>query len=209
MTNALIVGCAEGVMDEVAAAKKLVIEATGKDFDKVYLVKLAGVEWPGTFDVWVTLHPEWMDDYEAQRKAKGYPGGYEIVAPLTSEVGMHGQKGNIHRRLTYRWPKMTGSASSGIFGAKVALEDGCDRIVLAGIGMLPTKHFTRGKEWLQRDSFMPGFEFAKPYLLGKVKSMGGYTKQVLGEPTLDWLKGDLSTDQLGANPVVTAGEVRD
>jgi hypothetical protein len=97
---------------------------------------------------------------------------------------MHGKKGNITRRVTYRWPGMTSSASSGIYGAKVALDDGFDRVVLAGIPMqADSNHFTRGKSWAQRDSFMPGFELAIPHMLGKVRSMSGLTRERLGAPT--------------------------
>jgi hypothetical protein len=129
-----------------------------------------------------------MDAYEVERHAKGLPNGYEIVSPPASEVGMHGGKGRIARRVSYRWPGMTSSASSGIYAAKVALDDGFERVVLAGIPMLPdANHFSRGKTWTQRDCFLPGLEKATPFLIGRVKSMSGYTMQVLGEPTPQWL----------------------
>ena len=180
--RALIVGCAANVWDEVKAARELC------DFDAVYCVKLAGVHWPAKFKVWATLHPEFMDKYESERKALGLPNGYEIVAPLPSEVGMHGKKGNIKRRVSYRWPGMNSSASSGIYAVKVAIEDGYSRIVLAGIPMTKESgHFTRGKEWNQRDCFLPGLLKSVPFMKDLVKSMGGYTKELLGAPTAEWL----------------------
>lgn len=181
--KALIIGCSEHVWKEVEQAQAMC------QFDKIYCVKLAGVDWPHHFDVWVTLHPEFMDDYEAQRKAKGYPGGYEIVAPLEGET-RHGKKGNISRRITYRWKGMTSSASSGIFAAKIALDDGHSRVVLAGIPMDTSKHFKRHNVWTERDCFLPGFMSIKHLLVGKVRSMSGLTKQYLGEPTPEWLQGD-------------------
>jgi hypothetical protein len=150
------------------------------------------------FKVWATLHPEYMDDYERERRVLGLPNGYEIVAPKSDEVGQHGQKGRIARRVSYRWPGMTSSASSGIYGAKVALEDGY-KCVLAGIPMnvdsghfMPetknVQHQIRGHTWNARDSFIRGFEVATPFLMGKVKSMSGHTRDVLGFPEADWLK---------------------
>jgi hypothetical protein len=184
MKKALVIGCGPDVWNEVAKAQTLC------EFDRIYCIKLAGVFWPDFFHTWVTLHPEFMDDYEKQRKEKGYPNGYEIVSPPSSEVGAHGQKGNIARRISYRWPGMNASGSSGIYGAKVALDDGHDRVVLAGIPMEATNHFSRGTPWKQRDSFMVGYETAVPKLRGKVKSMSGKTRKDLGEPTSEWLQGD-------------------
>jgi hypothetical protein len=57
------------------------------------------------------------------------------VAPLPGELGMHGAKGNISRRVSYRYQGMDSSASSGGYAAKVALDDGFDRVVLAGVPM--------------------------------------------------------------------------
>ena len=185
------------------------------DFDAVYCVKQAGIHWPNKFDVWAGLHPEYMRgendrvprlNYVAEREALGYPGGYEIVVPLDSEVGTHSGKCKDARRVSYKWPGMSASASSGIFAAKVAMEDGF-LVVLAGVPMTPqgghflpgTKNIngeTRGKVWLQRDSFASGdmrrpkgLEIAVPFMRGKVKSMSGYTKELLGYPTEAWLSG--------------------
>lgn len=184
MKSALVVGCAATVWNEVKAARELC------EFDAVYCVKMAGIHWPAKFKTWVTLHPEFMDGYEAERHKAGLPNGHEIVAPLTTEVGMHGKKGNIHRRVSYRWPGMNSSASSGIYAAKVALDDGYDRVVLAGIPMTKEAgHFMRGKAWLQRDCFTPGLNKAVPFMRGKVKSMSGHTMELLGSPTASWLAG--------------------
>lgn len=191
MKTALVIGCAANVWNDVARAKQLTT------FDAIYCVKLAGVHYPGAFQTWITLHPEYMDDYEAQRHQLGYPNGYEIVAPLVSEVGMHGKKGHIARRVTYRWPGMTSSASSGIYGAKIALDDGYERVVLAGVPMdqdaghfLPEAKRTNGKlrgsVWSEHGSFMPGFEKSVRFLQGKVKSMSGHTQKVLGAPSAEW-----------------------
>ncbi len=187
MKSALVVGCAACVWDDVAAAQDMHL------FDAVYCVKLAGVHWPGPFKVWATLHPEFMLDYSKQRAANNFPmGGYEIVAPLAGEVSRDHSKHPVDRRVSYRFKGMNASASSGIYGAKVALDDGYDRIVMAGIPMDTSNHFTRGKPWGHLDSFTDGFSKSVPFLRGKVKSMSGMTKDVLGGPTPGWLMGDPS-----------------
>jgi hypothetical protein len=182
MRRALVIGCSNDVWSEVELAQDICL------FDAIYCVKLAGVHWRGGRFVWATLHPEFMDDYEKQRAQLGLHSDYEIVAPLAGEVGMHGKKGRITRRVTYRYPGMNASASSGGYAAKVALEDGFDRVVLAGVPMEQSgAHFTRGKPWLQRDSFMRGFKDSIPHFAGRVRSMSGWTAQELGVPTLEWL----------------------
>lgn len=191
----LVVGCADCVRADVDAAQALC------DFDAVYCVKQAGIHWPRKFEVWATLHPEFMDAYEAERAALGLPGGYEIVSTLDGLVGSHAGKGkNIKRKIDYRWPGMNASASSGIFAVKVAIEDGFNRIVLAGIPFTKEAgHFlpkskgvhgeTRGTVWRYRDSFTPGLMLALPHMREKVRSMSGYTKELLGYPTEEWLRG--------------------
>ncbi len=183
MALALVIGCSRDAWLEAWQAKQL-----GK-FDMVYCVKLAGVFFaePRRFS-WVTLHPEWMDGYEKQRAEQGFHGDYEIIAPPPGEVGEHGKKGNITRRVSYRYDGMNSSASSGGYAAKIALDDGYDKVVLAGVPMRQEdSHFTRGKPWLQRDSFMNGFLLSLPHFKGKVKSMSGWTMEQLGAPTAEWL----------------------
>lgn len=192
MSSALVVGCARCVWDDVKAAQEL------GNFDRIYCVKLAGVHWQTGDFTWVGLHPEAMDDYEKKRLNLGLPGGYEIVAPLSHEVGQHGKKGRVTRRVAYQWPGMSHSAGSGIYGAKVAMHDGHNKIVLAGIPMEPEAgHFiskdkniqgiTRGPVWKDFPAFVSGYTFALPIMKGIVKSMSGRTRKDLGAPTAQWL----------------------
>lgn len=182
---ALVVGSASCIWDDVKEARKLC------KFDAVCCVKRVGIYWPEKFDVWATLHPEFMDDYEAKRKAEGHPGGYEIVAPFPHEVGDHGKKGNIARRVTYQWDGMTASPGSGIYGAKIMLDLGY-RVVLAGCPMNDDAHFVKHETWKDGKwegvtGFLKGFEQALPHLMGRCKSMSGLTRDKLGAPRPEWL----------------------
>ena len=194
MKSALVIGCAANAWTDIKSAFAIA------RYDAIYCVKQMGIYYPEAFNVWVTLHPEAMDDYERQRQGFGFPGGYQIVAPPAKELGMHGEKGNIARRTSYLWPDSDGSSSagSGLYGAKVALEDGYDRIVLAGVPMsAEAGHFRpesknvagqiRGPVWAGCGAFEIGFKNAVPHLIGKVKSMSGKTKEILGAPTEKWL----------------------
>ncbi len=188
MKTALVVGCAECVWRDVEAAEDLCT------FDAVYCVKLAGVYWPRKFDVWATLHPEWMADYVAKRKARNLPNGFQTVAPAFPDISEVHKDHPVDRRVSYRFPGMSGSASSGIYGAKVALDDGFERVVLAGIPMTQTlamrEHPKFGRQpWVELGSFTAGFKEATPRLLGCVTSMSGLTRDILGAPSPEWLAG--------------------
>lgn len=158
------------------------------DFHVVYCVKLAAVHWPGHFEWFVGLHPEWIKDYCDQRAALGHPFGFKTVTCLSAELGKKQGEVPVDRRCSYRWPGMNASASSGIFGAKVALED-CEKVILAGVPMTTGKHFTRGKPWGDLNSFTDGLKQAMPHLRDRVRSMSGRTKELLGSPDPDWLAG--------------------
>lgn len=195
MKKALVIGCSANVWAEVAAAKALA------SYDAIYCVKQIGIYYPDAFDCWITLHPEAMDGYELQRYTLGYLNSYSIVAPPPHELGSHGAKGKIARRVSYLWSsESNASASSGIYGAKVALADGFERVVLAGVPMSPEGgHFMpeskavsgqkRGKIWTGCAAFEVGFNNALPYLKDKVRSMSGRTQKALGAPTQEWLNG--------------------
>jgi len=183
--KALVVGSAECVWEDVKNATNLTT------FDRVYCVKMAGAYWPGHFDFWVTLHPELLPESCKERRLKGLPLGYQTVAPPQNELGVAALGYYADRRVSYCWPGMNASAGSGIYGAKVALDDGCDRVVLAGIPMTKMpffyKHRINGtKAWSGLDSFMVGLSQAIGHMRGKVRSMSGRTKELLGAPDAEW-----------------------
>lgn len=186
MKLALVVGSAACIWDDVRAARAMA------QFDAVCCVKRVGIEWPERFGVWAGLHPEYMREYEARRRAKGFPDGYEIVCPPDNELGEPGKGiAGIHRRVGYRWPGMNASAGSGIYGAKVMLDAGY-RVVLAGIPMDEQPHFIRHETcgtgpWAHRAAFLEGLRLAAAHMRGRVKSMSGLTKEILGAPTPEWL----------------------
>lgn len=190
MKIALAIGSAKEVWDEVRAAHELC------DYDEYYVCKMTGIEWDmGRFH-WVTLHPEYMAEYKRLRRERGLPDCYEVVAPLIDEIGRHHEH-PVDRRHSYRFEGMTSSGASGLFAVKVALDDGADRVVCAGIPMLKDSgHFFRGKPWEQVDSFRLGWERSLPHIKDKVRSLSGWTKELLGMPTPEWLSlASASLDQ--------------
>jgi hypothetical protein len=112
LKRALVIGCSADVWAEVAAAQAL------GTFDAIYCAKMAGVHWKGGRFTWCGLHPEWQELYSGNRQDLGLHRDYETVAPPDSELGTAGKGSKIDRRVSYRWPGMDASASSGGYAAR-------------------------------------------------------------------------------------------
>jgi hypothetical protein len=74
------------------------------------------------------------------------------------------------------------SGSSALTGALAAITLGYDHIVLCGCPL--TGNAPEGNPY---EAFRPGWEAKKDVLQGKVKSMSGWTRDLLGMPTKEWL----------------------
>lgn len=195
MKVAICIGSAKGWQEEVEIALKLAPDAA------IYCVKENGIDWPGEFRTWVTLHPEWMVKYVAERAKLGLPPCTDYVCPIPKEMGTAGREalkeGKIpFRQISYGYALGDPSPGSGGFAVKVALGDGFERAICCGMPMQARGgHYRRkGNEW--RDtrggvsdpaSFHRGWNVYKGHFAGRVRSMSGWTAELLGEPTKKWL----------------------
>lgn len=90
--------------------------------------------------------------------------------------------------MEYRWKDQATSGSSGLFAVRVALELGFDRIVLCGVPMQKEQGRLDGiVRWSGAEAFKKGWQQALPHLRDTTRSMSGWTKQLLGAPTAEWL----------------------
>lgn len=173
--TALVVGSSETAFDEVISLNSF--------FDNtpvtVFCVNLTGSFWKWSEFNWVTLHPELLADYEKIRKTANLPDCYRTIGPLESECDI---------RLPYLWDDQIDSGSSGLFAVKAALDTGHDRVICAGVPMEPRAgHFHRRSVWDQCLGFRRGWEQSLPHIEAKVRSISGWTKDLLGAPTPEWL----------------------
>lgn len=180
MLTALVLGGAACLWEDIAAAEEI-----GR-FRHVVACNDAGAAWSGRLDIWATLHPDLMAGWAARREARGYPPAEryayhrkawpgEIPAEIVSD---------------YHFLRTDQSPSSGIFAAKVAIEQGFERVVLCGIPLTAgAAHFFDAGVWDAAQTFRNGFRQMAPHLLGRVRSMSGHTRDVLGAPTAGWLAG--------------------
>lgn len=167
---ALALGGASSVWDDEKAARELAGE-----FDLVVACNDIGTQYPGITH-WVTLHPDKMAGWLVQRLKNGHPlTGFEIVT---------------HRQHPKKY-RMTGDwgGSSGLLAVKVALEAGATHVICAGIPMTATPHFFSKPNWRFAENHRNGWNRRKDGLT-RVRSMSGWTRQLLGAPSADWLGVD-------------------
>lgn len=173
-----MLGGAACVWNDAAAALDLFAP------DLVVAANDIGARWVGLIDAWVTLHPEKMERWRAARERRGLP-------PAREHIGHFGrfEDPGIDRRIDHLWPGTT-SGSSGLFAAKVALELGADRVVLAGVPLtVDGAHFFDPRPWTDRAGFVRGWQTALPHIKDRVRSLSGWTRELLGAPTPAWLAG--------------------
>jgi hypothetical protein len=141
----------------------------------------AGVHYDGELHHWCTLHSEKMHDWESERAALGkpktyttwgrvYPFGHEALQKICDRAVKH-DKG-----------------TSGMLAVEVAVQLGLQRIVLCGVPMNGDPHFFGDEGWTHFEGFRKHWQRRKRWLeRHHVRSMSGWTAELLGQPTVGWL----------------------
>jgi hypothetical protein len=156
----------------------------------VFAVNDAAAQYPGPLAAFVTLHPEHLPRWLGARRAAGLPDPDRVVVPHDSQLPTQDARDCAagHERADYRWPGMNASGSSGLFATKIALEAGHDRVVLCGVPMEAARaHFFNTALWAEVDAFRGAWGIALPHLRERVRSMSGWTAELLGTPSTEWL----------------------
>jgi len=85
--------------------------------------------------------------------------------------------------------------SSALFAVMTCQAMGYEKIILAGAPLDSKGHWylenSKGPKW-SGESYQAWFEFARLPASKNVKSLSGYTGQLLGVPTEEWIHGDNS-----------------
>lgn len=174
-TLALVLGGAECVWQDV---RELLALATP---DVVIATNDMIVHWPLDLPHAVTLHPQRLPGWLEQRRANALP------APGT--VWSYRTAPHVDR-VSDDW-----QGSSTLLALKFALfELRIDGAVLAGAPLDRSPHFVRAGPWTDARTFYGGWTAHKRQLMGRARSMSGWTKTLLGDVTAEWLAG------LGAAP---------
>lgn len=183
---AIVLGSAAGVLQEIIDMQSLCA------FDGVVACNDMIAHWSGTLDAAVTLHPEHMAEWLAQREASGFPAPAKvIVAKEWREWFRHIE---LEEKLPlkpdvvtpYRFEGQADSGTSGLFALKVALVDlGYSKAICCGMPMtMEAGHFnsTASDPWFGAIRHRAGWEQALPAIAGRARSTSGWTAELLGQP---------------------------
>lgn len=175
----IIVGCGKGVWDELNQLI-LMLEAYEKKYELMAInLAIFGLEAAKKVDRlplvhWASVHPE----YFVFKRLHGY-----MVATHSNKPGPG---------VDYVWNNCNTGGGSALWATKIAIEHlHKTHIILVGVPMDSKGRFY-DSPWSQYPDYN-AFGSHHPWQISvedfqnKVRSMSGYTKELLGEPTLEWL----------------------
>ena len=158
----LVIGGASCVWDD--------LKAFGPVNCDVMVINDMGVDYKGPIKFWASLHPEKFKPIWRPKRIEGNQ-DYKTVGynhhhtPPDADI------------LSDDW-----GGSSGLFACKMGLEFGYDQITLCGVPMTPTPHYFDKPQdpWSGCSGFRSGWKTHLDKIVGKVFSMSGWTKEILG-----------------------------
>lgn len=178
MRTALVLGGSLNVMAEADAALDLF------DPDVIAGTNDIIARWPGRMEYVFTLHPEKLRSWLRTRHKNGYPKPGTIISShhVRAEPVFHFD--GVDRLLTDL------GGSSGLFAVNGLLRDGFDKIVVAGVPLSPDAgHIARGPAmWNGSRHYRKIWEHHFLSIARQVRSMSGWTQELLGAPTAEWLE---------------------
>lgn len=177
---ALVLGGSANVVTEAKAALKLF------EPDAVIAINDMIAAWPDRITHACTLHGDKLYDWQQARKNAGYNTNYQTIY-FDKDTVWEGTPPKITRQMDFRWPGIE-TGSSGLYAVKIMLDLGYEKVVLAGVPMSPGGgHFVRKEQWDSCHLFRGAWVGSLYKTLGRVKSMSGWTEEVLGSPTSFWI----------------------
>lgn len=165
-----VLGGAPSAWDDLAVAKRLLKGNVG-----VVACNDAAVLYKGHLHGFATLHPERLGKWREQRAGND---DFRSFVP-----GRHGNSMDAEL-IEQRW-----HGSSGLYAAQVAFEAfQASGVILCGVPMSPEQgHISYPTYWTGGTSYRRGFVAALPVIGARLRSMGGWTRDVFGGPTPEWI----------------------
>lgn len=186
-SSALVMGGAGSLAEDIEKARPF------GPYDAIFAVNDALSFYDGIIDYAVTLHPENLKHWLDTRRANGWPLPHHVVAERQKD-------GLVDDVRHYKWRGQSTSGSSGFFAVKTAIEEGFERIVLAGVPMDAERgHVNDGKPWNEVKIFWPAWEEMLPRIGPYTRSVSGRTADLLGFPTQEWRYGVSETVPVARN----------
>ena len=180
---AAIIGCASCWENDLNQFKSIC-----NDFD----VFAIGLDCPykGEIKYFVTYHVEDIEPYRRKRIDGNLSCNYKVIAHTNDFIKYCKERNKkqkwVNTNVDVVYPHERPSGSSSLLGTKAALfKLGYDKVVLIGCPMDMGNILNKNQSY---SIFRKGWLHFKSDLVGKVKSMSGWTRELLGEPTKGWLE---------------------
>lgn len=143
--------------------------------------------YPGQIDACASLHSAQWPGWLTERQRRGHEAPARVFGHLEASKGKGAHV--VTDWTEYRFPGQDRSGSSGLFAAKVALIDlGFDKIVFCGVPMTAgQRHYFDARPWSGASAHTDGWRQALPILRDRARSMSGWSAELLGYPTEEWL----------------------
>ena len=164
MKPIILIGRADCWREDFEGVKNLI-----QDFD----VMSVGLDCVYADDIkyFVTYHPQDIVEYIKRRK--------EVGVTLDFKVISHIRRAGVDIIEEHKAP----TGSSSLLGTAAAIRLGYTKIILCGCPL----EGTREGNFQPYNHFQEGWKRRRNEIYGYVKSMSGWTKEFLGEPTKEWL----------------------
>ena len=172
----IIMGGAKCVWDDLKKAKKLI------EKHDLAAVNDIGVHYPERIHHWLSLERRISEWYE-QRNNNHHP------MDVLVHVYYHDRLLDHKRHINYFWKMEKSPIMSGVFGPIALKALGYKRIILAGIPSDKQPRFfdPPDKDYHPWKCSQGSWLNHKDYFDDTLRSMSGFTKEVFGEPTKEWL----------------------
>lgn len=171
---AIVLGGAECVWDDLAAARSMCAEA--EVTDPTYLIVNDMISAFPDMAVVVSLHPDKLAGWLNQRMRNGHPTPKDIWSNR-----LHASVKRTH---------MDRGGSGSLFASDIARTHyNADRVILCGAPMTVSHgHFVRRQPWSACVVFRRAWEINMPSIKPFVRSFSGWTMEKLGAPTVEWIR---------------------
>ena len=173
---AFVLGGAESVWNDLESARALCLP------DMVVCVNEIGVDYPDEIDHWVSYHGDLLARLVKRREKLGLPNAKKLWMGLAKS--RKAPKGIKHH------PNKGGS--SGLMATWIALDNDATHVILCGIPIDPKmKHYhdrDKGQVWKEAVKYHRHWKETVNRFNGRVRSCSGWTKELLGPPTREWLE---------------------
>jgi len=191
LIRSLILGGASCVWDDLEFALSI------SEFDRAYTVNDITTIWRGPITACVSLHTEKWPYWLAIRKKNGLELPNRVVGHLNYKRSCFKMSPLVTEYIDHLYPGQNDAGSSGLFAIKVALDDGADRVVVCGCPMTEEgRHYFDKRPWGGAVGQRRGWRQSISHIKSRTRSCSGWTMELLGKPTFEWLVGDDSDGEI-------------